>query len=58
MKHLQAILTLALLALSKRYRQRWHRTIDRIDSSLDAVEASQRRIDALENGGRPNVRVI
>lgn len=58
MKHLQAVLVLALLIASKRYRQRWQHTIDQVDASLDATVASRRRIDAMENGGRPKVRVV
>jgi len=58
MKHLQAVLVLALLIASKRYRKRWQRTIDQVDASLDAIAASRRRIDAMENGGLPKVRVV
>jgi hypothetical protein len=53
MKHLQALLVLVLLAVSKRYQQQWRSTIDRVDTTLDAIEASQRRIEAMENGGSP-----
>ncbi|MFO7543560.1 MAG: hypothetical protein R6W97_12250 [Thiobacillus sp.] len=49
---------LALLIASKRYRQRWQHTIDQVDASLDAIAASRRRIDAMENGGPPKVRVV
>jgi hypothetical protein len=58
MKHIQALLVLVPLAVSKRYRQKWRSTIDRVGTTLDAVEASQRRIEALENGGKPRVRVL
>ena len=58
MKHLQAVLVLALLIASKRYRQRWQHTIDQVDASLDAIAASRRRIDAMENGGPPKGRVV
>lgn len=54
MKHLQAVLILALLVASKRYRQRWELTVDRVD----AIAASRRRIEAMENDGRPKVRVV
>lgn len=55
---LRALLTLALLLVSKRHRQRWQQTADRVDADLDAIKASNRRIEAMENGGRPRVRVV
>lgn len=58
MKHLQAVLVLALLIASKRYRERWQHTIDQVDASLDAIAASRRRIDAMKNSGPPKVRVV
>lgn len=58
MKHLQALLTLLRLTTRKRHRQRWQDTADRVDSALEAIEASKRRIEALENGGRPKIRVV
>lgn len=58
MKTLQALLVLVLLAASKRYRQRWQQTIDRVDASLDAIAASRRRIEAMEHGGRPRMRAL
>jgi len=58
MRHVKALLIFALLVASKRYRQRWSRTIERIDTELDAVGASQRRIQAMEHGGRPPVRLL
>lgn len=58
MKQLQAILALLILTASKRHRQRWSQSADRVDTALDAIEASKRRIAAIENGGRPKVRVV
>lgn len=59
MKHsLQAVLIFALLMLSKGYRRRWGKTMDQVDAALDSVDASMRRIEALENGGRPKIRVV
>jgi hypothetical protein len=58
MKYLQTLLAMVLLSLSKRYRQEWQRTADRLDDQNDAVEASFRRIDAMENGGKPRIRVL
>lgn len=58
MKHLQALLVFLRLAASPRYRQRWHRTIDRVDADLDAVAASERQIEVMENEGKPRVRVL
>lgn len=55
---LRAVLTFTLLMLSKGYRLRWGKTMDQVDASLDFVDASMRRIDALENGGRPKIRVV
>lgn len=57
-KHLQAGLALALLMFSRSYRQRWQRTIERVDDALDAVAASNRRIEALEKGGQPRLRAV
>ena len=58
MKYIQALAIMALLIVSNRYRKKWNRTADRVAESLDAVEASFRRIDALENGGRPRMRLM
>lgn len=58
MKHLQVGLAFALLMLSSSYRQRWQRTIEQVDDALDAVNASNRRIEALENGGKPKIRAV
>lgn len=58
MKYLQALLVLVLLAASKRYRQRWQHTIDRVDASLDAIAASRRRIEAMEHGGQPRMSAL
>lgn len=58
MKYIQALAIMVLLIVSKRYRQKWHRTGDHVAESMDAIEASFRRIDALENGGRPRMRLM
>lgn len=58
MKYLQALLALVVLTASKRHRQHWSQSADRVDTALDAIEASKRRIAALENGGKPKVRVV
>ena len=58
MKHLQAVLTLLRLTTSKRHRRRWQDTADRVDTALEVIEASKRRIEAMENGGRPKIRVV
>lgn len=57
-KHLQAGLALALLMFSRSYRQRWQRTIDQVDATLDAIAANNRRIEALENAGKPKIRAV
>ena len=57
-KHLQAGLAIALLMLSRSYRQRWQRTLEQVNAALDAVDASNRRIEALENGGKPKIRAV
>ena len=56
MKHLRALLMFILLATSRRYRRRWRRTMGRIDAVNDEVERSMRRIEAMEQGGSPEVR--
>lgn len=58
MRHVKALLIFVLLVASKRYRQRWNQTIERIDTDLDAVGASQRRIQTMEHGGRPRMRLL
>lgn len=58
MKYLQALLALVVLAASKRHRQRWSQSADRVDTALEAIEASKRRIAAIENGGQPKVSVV
>lgn len=57
-RHLQAGLAIALLMVSRSYRQRWQRTIEQVDAALDAVDTSNRRIEALENGGKPKLRAV
>ena len=58
MKLIQALAVMVLLILSKRFREKWRRTADRLDDTNDAIAASSRRIDAMENGGKPKMRVL
>jgi hypothetical protein len=58
MKHLQALLTFLLLILSKRYQQKWHRASEQLTENTGTIEASMRRIDAMENGGKPRIKVL
>lgn len=58
MKHIQAFLVLALLIASKRYRQKWVRATQRLSEAHDATEASSKRLDALHNGGKPNIHLL
>lgn len=58
MKYLQAILIVALLALSKRYREKWRKTVVHLADSGDAIDASMRRIEAQNNGGKPRIKVL
>lgn len=57
MKYIQAIIILTLLVASNRYRKKWRAACDKLSDANDEVEASLRRIDALNNGGKPNLRV-
>lgn len=58
MKYLQALLLLALLTVSKRYRQKWTLATDRLSEANDATDASLRRLDALDNGGKPKIHLL
>jgi uncharacterized protein YoxC len=58
MKYIQALAILILLITSKRYREKWQRTLDAISESNDFVEASLRRMDARRNGGKPDLRLL
>jgi hypothetical protein len=47
-------LCVLILGASKRYRQQWQQTIDRVEQTNDSVAASMRRIEVMENGGKPS----
>jgi hypothetical protein len=51
-------LCVLILGASKRYRQQWQQTIDRVEQTNDSVAASMRRIEVMENGGKPRLRVL
>ena len=58
LKYFQGLLMLTLLAVSRRYRQRWQEALDRVDQACDFVEAGDRRMSADQNGGRPDLRLV
>jgi hypothetical protein len=58
MKYLQAVIIFLLLIISKRYRKNWRETCDELAEINIEVEASLRRIDAKENGGKPKLQVL
>lgn len=58
MKYIQALAILILLITSKRYREKWDRALDAISDTTDSVEASLRRMDARNNGGKPDLRLL
>lgn len=58
MKYLQALLLLARLTVSKRYRKKWAQASDRLSEANDATDASMRRLDALHNGGKPKIHLL
>ena len=58
MRHIQALLLLILLITSKRYREKWRQTTDRLSDANDGAEASFRRLNAMHNGGKPKMRLL
>lgn len=58
MKYIQALAILILLITSKRYREKWERSLDTISDTTDSVEADLRRMDARSNGGKPDLRLL
>ena len=58
MRYLQALLLLILLITSRRYREKWRQATDRLSEANDAVEASLRRLNAVNNGGKPRMRRV
>jgi hypothetical protein len=58
MKILQAILLLVLLATSRRFRDRWRESAEYLAAANDEIEASFRRAEAVDNGGRPRLRRV
>jgi hypothetical protein len=58
LKYVQALLMLTLLVFSRRYRQRWREATDKLGEACDFVEASNRRMSADQNGGRPALRSV
>jgi hypothetical protein len=58
MRYIRALLILTLLLTSRRYREKWRKATERVSESNDAVEASLRRLDATDNGGKPKIRLV
>lgn len=58
MKWLQGAIVLLLLIVSRRYRAGWEKAAGTLSDAVDEVEASQRRGDAADNGGKPMLRRI
>lgn len=58
MKYFYAITLLVLLLVSRRFREKRKRSLERLAEENDAIEASVRRLDAQENGGKPRMRLL
>ena len=58
MKYIKAVLSLILLITSGRYREQWRQSMIRLSESTDAVEASLRRLDALDTSGKPKMHLL
>jgi len=57
-KFLQGLLGLILLITSRNVRNQWLQAADRASEANDAVEASLRRLDVMENAGKPRLRLL
>jgi hypothetical protein len=58
LKYLQGLLMLTLLIVSRRYRDRWEAACDQMADACDFVDASERRMSADRNGGKPELRLV
>lgn len=58
MKYFKAMLILILLITSGRYRQKWRQSTIRLSEANDAVEASLRRLETRDNGGKPKMQML
>lgn len=58
MKYLQGLIMLALLITSASYRKRMREATIRLSDANNEVEASLRRLDVLDNGGKPKIRMV
>lgn len=58
MKWLSSTFVLFLLVVSRRYRASWESAAGTVSEALDDVDASQRRGDAADNGGKPRLRRV
>lgn len=58
MKWLQGAIGLLLLVASRDHRLRWNKAAVAASDALDDIEASQRRCNAADNGGKPLLRCV
>lgn len=58
MNWLRGATVLLLLIANRRYRLRWDKSAVAVCDALDDIEASHRRCDAADNGGRPLLRRV
>lgn len=58
LKSLQGAIVFLLLIVSRRHRARWEKAAVTLSDALNDVEASQRRGDAADNGGKPPLRRV
>jgi len=55
---IHAMLPLIKLMTSKRYRKEWRQSMMRMSEADVVIEASMRRLEARENGGKPRFRLL
>lgn len=58
LRFFQGLLIITLLIFSKRHREKWCAACDLLSEACDALEADQRSLTAIKNGGRPKLTVL
>jgi hypothetical protein len=58
MKYIKAVLILIRLIASRGHREQWRQSTNRLSDANDEIEAGLHRLDAMENGGKPKMRLL
>ena len=58
MKYVRWFLTLFLLIVSRRNREKWHEAAEHASAGCGALDAAMRRLDAEHNGGKPRLHRV